>query len=929
MASGCHRFFSILMIVAFGSPLSVYARKAENVRVGQSHFYVIQENNRQGGLAKQVITGSDYSEIHLDLTGDGTLDHYEVSKGDINVVASHPYKGHFTKLEVERRLKKGAAHLEFVLSEDRKRYRLLSSQYRPYKTMKKEDIIVGDICRDSDSQIYDFSSAWRSILEKMAKYSSEERENKILCQIQKFQEFIFDDSCTGPNSKFKNDLPKMQQALAKVLASSFVNKGTSPRYLACMQENKLPNHAARIEAKLYGRIVDSQNAKYGIDGRINRIEKMLPELIAAKKADANDILALKAAAEKIEKEIEDESSCDTIHIPSVLQKAYGSSLTGPSIVPFQQSHQKLIRCQASNEPRKCADYNADRDQITIANANCIVPLSDVFFHELVHSSRIEDEFLTDSIELCCGTDSNESACSALRHRLAKYETTQTYSAIFSEKAGYELLLDDLDKAFGINTKDVLDGYLLDLEENAKRNSAKYSQCTLNEGKVCDDKCRAACDSALIDLVESNTKAYFDKNCSRLQALSREGRGVNCDTITNRFKAVVRNFCPTNSISGFQFGPRYIDTLLSFVFSEAQAQGQGFGINSGIRPSHQAMISGAPAVQSSSSKPSCTDPILREPSTIADGRNQTPVVDNSPSPVQDAVRDTVNHENVSGNIGQRHTVPPSSTVDQISAPANNRGSENTDLSAGQNPGYSNHGMSGIRLGEQNSARRDIASHTRRGSAVVDTAERAVRDILPVAQARLLEFEPSRLSGRKVSIDNPFNNPSFVIPKLAANNVGSPDRTPSSSQPASQVQQVQTADGSGMGSDALGVKDGIVNTPSRGKAKAGKKGVAQAKGRSGGGSAGKPVARSTASKGSKPPQAAEFKNIRELREFLTGPYNQVYPRFSQAAFKRMLIDFRTQVKDHQGTVHGSRAPKMTLEYCAPKKGLIDLAGGECSP
>jgi hypothetical protein len=65
---------------------------------------------------------------------------------------------------------------------------------------------------------------------------------------------------------------------------------------------------------------------------------------------------------------------------------------------------------------------------------------------------------------------------------------------------------------------------------------------------------------------------------------------------------------------------------------------------------------------------------------------------------------------------------------------------------------------------------------------------------------------------------------------------------------------------------------------------------------------------------------FHSEHDLMTFLRGRYADVYKRLGDIGFRKLLIDYRIQVKDHAENLVGSRQPKTRLVYSTEKHVLV---------
>lgn len=946
MAKYLKKILVFVLVHSLLVPPQAYAVLAKQIKIGKQGSFIIRTPNRNGKIVERIVTNATFHDIALDTNGDGTMDYWEHREGPLTVIAESPYRGHFMSLKLNERQATGTLEMDFLISEDRSKYRMITSRFVPYTIVKRElsNIVVGNECLDQYSETYSTADDWLKFLnEKVSKSDRESTMNELNCRLTRFQNFTFEKSCLD-NPDFRDSLDDIKGGLANIIGSLYrspsdsskenESAGQRPTYLACLHNNGFATHAARIEAFFFGRITDNRNAAK-----------------AARGSDSNGSGADSSHPEW-------NSSCDPVALPK-------------NFTPVNKY--KMFRCDYVNrgsqeDDVEAGNFNYERQQITLMQKadECMgeYGYAKTIFHELLHASGMgkEDHPLVEAIETCCGDGLPESdpSCQKMKSLAEEKRIFSVYHGVMTQRfPEYEKIYAKLsEKAGDENARKIMSEYFKALNADASENQLARNECVQNSIGACDQTCRLKCENLYLDAVRKKTKDVFAQVCPDYITGKQDERERTCGEFSQNLQSMIQQkadsaiggLCPlsppkkslldrTSSLLSWP----WLASILPNVFAEEIS-----------------------ASTKDLPPPTCDGGMSTE-TAIASKPKQTPAVSSITNALASA-SDLVKNENATSAAALNSAVKSDAenTKKVINAPVEQAAIENSSAqSVTENEIREVISRGPVMaedprpiLGTRDSYTPDEVAAVPTTPEIMSAAKKIVKLASP-SVARAADREPTVSHGLRVghsasnsvgersvktNIGNSeMQNPGkveFRVPKntIEIANVISFVEPKASASQASQQNPIQRGSTSHSGSSGRISVDGLNEEETQPKVSrktasangnlinAGQDpattyqskpthkaaGVLELPSENGNSSSQNVAAKRT---------APAFRSYRKFIRFLTGPYSEVEQSLRDTTSKSEVLKaaskYRIQVVDHQGTKWGVDAPSEIYIYCSKPK------------
>lgn len=514
-----------------------------------------QHADVNGRVRKQILVGPDFSEIQLDQDGDGTVDFWEVQKGNRTVTALKPYRGRFLRIEILDRKKDGVLESVYLLSPSGKHYNRLRSKFTGpgvRRATQSGNEVGGDIEDESvprdlpDTFSVDavpapatLASQYEGVNDrKLKRFALEEREWRKgqvasdvgkMCeqesQLAKLQtdwwrilhrelqddaerlaeklrgSSAFDQNCRKKENA--DDLKRMSKALADLMMTSSRGEPNPEarsrgRYLRCLEQSGLAPQAARIEQKF---LMMTEYGQLRADPAISC--EWWPEMGKARPAEYS-----------IGKD------------------------------------QLIVHMTAEDESESKTDF-----EVTQTYENSL-------FHEFVHSAGFETEEVPEAATGCCGetVGDREDACKTLDglvFRMIRKKEIETHLAsVEDQKNSFLWSLEEIFSPLtAAKLADALWMRLDKTEIGSMFNNTLFSSCVLSKG---EDACR----DEWTKRVQNEVSQFFTYSCkgivdgtsaSKCESVTIEQRNMIASAISKSMIATTSCEAPAEkkkSLFGF-------------------------------------------------------------------------------------------------------------------------------------------------------------------------------------------------------------------------------------------------------------------------------------------------------------------------------------------------------------------------------------------
>ncbi|MDZ4084261.1 MAG: hypothetical protein U1E10_15065 [Bdellovibrionales bacterium] len=526
-----------------------------------------QQKDSSGIVRKQILVGPAFSEIQMDQNADGTVDFWEVTRGEKTVAASNPSRGRFLRMNVTERSKEGTFEAFYVLDLDGRRYNLLRTKFdRADRKMFSESVpesfsasdipeapvIPASSTATSSTERFDLEDqSWREYQSKLwgpdllcvsddsstGRLASLQREWwKILKRdadgrvdrlTQKLKDSkMFDSSCRKAGRE--KDFDKIAKSLSELMMTSSKGEASADtqsrgRYLRCLENSGLGITAARIEQNFLSGMNDPYRAENPI-------------------------------------------RCDF--------KPGAAGQANPGYANHTAKQIVLHMCLPDEGKAKTIDGSAQN-------------YKNVLLHELIHIAGVQSEAMTHAAQACCGepTDNRVSACGKLDKLIAEERRFTELEAFLARDAEMAPLLSELNAKFDANgTADLYRKFLLGLDnykrgappkgvfENGIISNEEFSKCVKTSSET-------QCREQWVRHLESYADEFFKKDCKKIVigASKSQCKNVSADFKSRLANTIARSMiqlssdrdpadpqiCKTETPSSF-FGGRTVQLLWKFV-----------------------------------------------------------------------------------------------------------------------------------------------------------------------------------------------------------------------------------------------------------------------------------------------------------------------------------------------------------------------------
>ncbi|MBN8539004.1 MAG: hypothetical protein J0L82_01355 [Deltaproteobacteria bacterium] len=484
-----------------------------------------QRKDSQGRVRKQIFVGPSFSEIQLDQNADGTVDFWEITRGEKTVLATNPSRGRFLRMNVTERSKEGTFEAFYVLDLDGRRYNLLRTKFdRADRRLMSESVpasfaaeeipdapvvsssanstqlpkderfdLEDQSWREFQSRIWgpdllcvsdDSSSGRLATLQrewwKILKRDTDGRVDRLTDKLKDSK--MFDSSCRKPGRE--KDFDQIAKSLSELMMTSSKGEASTDtqsrgRYLRCLENSGLGITAARIEQNFLSGMNDPYRAENPI-------------------------------------------RCD-------FKPGANTGYANPNIRQVV-----LHMCLPDEGKTKTADgspYN----------------YKNLLFHELTHVAGVESEEMTQAAQGCCGdpiaSASRVAACVKLDKLVAEERRFTELEAFLARDGSMAPLLNELTAKFDVNgTADIYRKFLLGLDSYKRGtppsgvfelgliNNEEFSKCVNVSSET---KCR----DEWIRHLESYADSFFKNECKKIVIGASKSE---CKKVTADFKSRLVN-----------------------------------------------------------------------------------------------------------------------------------------------------------------------------------------------------------------------------------------------------------------------------------------------------------------------------------------------------------------------------------------------------
>jgi hypothetical protein len=499
--------FLVAFSMGFGALLPSMAAEAvvAKSRKVEKEKYVILDRV-SGKVHTHSIIGHDFRELRISTNGDGKIDIWEITKGPTTITFRQRIGNHFAILDLEKRGRKGISRGRYKLSKDSKKYSLVAAGLSPYRHYHADELYFGGVC-DMSSSANGTVKAFSDLLTQIQSAGQTTINRALACDIKHDQNLFFDPSCSATSDWKKSEQP-MRQGLVDIMTSNLPTAPQSPKqYLACLNEHGLAEHAAKMEAELYGPT---------LPGVAN-----LATYIGAPTSQAS-----KAGATR---------NCS---VANDIQPR-------PGEVP-------LIACREDAADRAWrGDHDSGTKQIVMKQSSVYMTsdknltsgtaasprqaFASTMFHELLHLTGTENEDLVTAAEQCCSPPSKDRQkwCGVLDNYVGYNQPMNGVGNwLKTENAGrYESLLGISRIELGADgsanfLKNIYAQVSFDDEYNTK---PSYNKCLANSGATCGPSCKTSCDKQAFEGLETTAISFAKSECAKITPMAGS-KPPNCDTV---------------------------------------------------------------------------------------------------------------------------------------------------------------------------------------------------------------------------------------------------------------------------------------------------------------------------------------------------------------------------------------------------------------
>ncbi|MES2966128.1 MAG: hypothetical protein V4760_19770, partial [Bdellovibrionota bacterium] len=516
---------------------------------GKKAFTVTGTKGRGGKLRTRSITGPGFNQTLVDENNDGFVDVLKVTRGSVTTTASGPTRGQFSRIDVERKMKKGVFKAKLLLSYDRTKYELIEQRVYAYGTfhaeavsgsgtsspasrtteVTSEDMLAllnGEVRLDpsrtgqmtNDSRLKEQCQTPQVIesletLDRALQWASQRTgmtmEAVIKCQLDRFKTVLYDRSCFGGiiHRTWNGSVDSINSGFARVMASHYTEAqgGSGQRnYLQCLDDNGMSVASTGVRQHVFERIRDVSTALMN--------SGLTSQDVAAAFADVSSCSELRevrgASGARVSLAAVNDRLTSMGSKPSIACSAPDGLHRGE----FRNGTVHLFHNPANirkNMPNCNGCTEADAYASTI-------------FHELVHASGFAHEELVLNTERCCapmqGSPANRVACSAARATVSTVALRQhlelemgNYLPDYNLQAGVTTQL------FHPNGEEMMGAWQDRVAEVIERSG-------INRCGVQDQACRDREIESTRRAIETASNNFFDEECPAYASVTS---GASC------------------------------------------------------------------------------------------------------------------------------------------------------------------------------------------------------------------------------------------------------------------------------------------------------------------------------------------------------------------------------------------------------------------
>lgn len=591
-----------ILILGMVLPVPSYAEKTKVFKTPKGIYTIHNYLNKKTKEQSQIILGPDSRSNRLDEDGDGIWDQWELTKANLTVIANHPHRGHFTNLQYLYRMQNGKLRADFIYHEKTKSYYLVGKAFENYKVLKSENIVIGECSQKND--VREMAQEWNKISNQIFTDVYGDTFLKYMIDYDKVNRFI-DPSCkTGAfKDSYKtivSGLAQFMQYSARTEPAEAYEEDIPPRFLSCMDRHGLGVHADRMRKMLYSKmqpvladfiLFKNEESEAPAKPKVHDPDgnRVSPFGLFQNMPESDEQMSREAEfttdAWNVQKE-QDKKLMSKLDTPLLKCQYRPISSNGVQRAEWSENNQQITfnRLAGDKIPKYTPEYIKN-----VKLSGGVIPEHNVdaydyaraFFHEMIHSSFIQDENFTESIENCCGAENgyekNNPACQAMMTYVQKASVQQSFVYALMQKNpdAYSNYHQNLIRQIGsIDTANQLEGEVINkFKTQTDQCNKNRSVCGLTLERVLMDSVksclnkvgnstagRAACESKFNKNFYDEMHGLYEKECNRFNSARTS---LNCKSLATSFLNVFGE-CGTHLSLNFE---NKWDVVLNLIFGK--------------------------------------------------------------------------------------------------------------------------------------------------------------------------------------------------------------------------------------------------------------------------------------------------------------------------------------------------------------------------
>ncbi len=503
------------------------------VHIAGHDFSLSQITGPSGRISSQTLAGRDFQELLVDEYGTGTASTWKVTRGNVEVTASRPYRGAFTQIDVRERRAKAFVNVRMQLNSDLRTYRVVASSIDPYKidhqVERPGSAQLQIMCEDQvPNNLKAGAETLRQLTERFGRTNP---ETAISCLMNRYSAVIFDSSCS--HGDFASSTKAMSDGIAKVLASTQQARGPKSamfpsgrsQYLQCMSDLGFAKYSADAQTKFFESV---GKARASVQARTNR-----PDSVGAEDAKSCEPIKTINIYNNQTKSMAGAGALTDLLNPSVMPRKFSCNANQTSDSEYYQGVDKFSFKLAKDQMAQ--KYNGDAAQ----------GYASLMFHEMVHSAGIpedKNEELVRDLQTCCANpnpDSDESmnACGKISSKIAKLKALSRAEerGLSTQIPGYGELRARISRVLDeTKTQEVMADWYEAVQKDPKATAAlaEMNACLAKPGAKAES-CENKVDGALRNFTRQFLKARGTIDNSQLvsqadqiaESVNRKNRGA--------------------------------------------------------------------------------------------------------------------------------------------------------------------------------------------------------------------------------------------------------------------------------------------------------------------------------------------------------------------------------------------------------------------